>query len=207
MSFLRKKNPFKKTIPQEKNLKNFTLNFQQAIECIIAGKEEMAITFKNEMGKIKIIIDDYAKTLCFAKLGKNINRSLYFLYIQNQIQITEQMIDILEWVLARKTDISKDTIETELFVLADSAAETVEHLCSFGEKLGKIKKNKLISKLDEIQTKSRKTKNLSIRMKRKILEAETDCANITHLVMLADMIGKIAEKTASGAWTAIALSC
>ncbi|MGE4519241.1 MAG: hypothetical protein AB7E04_07035 [Desulfobacteraceae bacterium] len=215
MKILTKSYPFEKLIFQDKLLKEFTVSFQQAIECIIEGKTELAINFREEMAKSKTEIDNYSMSVCFQNSAKGSGSSLYYLYLQYKIQITEKMTSVLDWILARKTPINSDSVETELFVLADSAAETIERLTFLSKELSraskKIKNKKgkdSASKIiDEIIEKSKKTYSLSLRMKRKILENEENPASLTHLVFLADMIGSIGEKTRDCAWVASSLIC
>ncbi|MCB9481016.1 MAG: hypothetical protein H6680_04240 [Desulfobacteraceae bacterium] len=215
MKILTKYYHFEKLIIQDKLLKEFTVNFQQAIECILEGKNELAMNFRDEMSKSKTEIDNYSKSVCFQNSAKGSGTSLYYLYLQYKIHITEKMSSVLDWILARKSPITSDSIETELFVLADSAAETIERLTLLSKELFKASK-KLTNKkskesaaklIDEIIEKSKKTYNLSLRMKRKILETENNPASLTHLVFLADMIGCIGEKTRDCVWVASSLIC
>ncbi|PID78265.1 MAG: hypothetical protein CSA18_02360 [Deltaproteobacteria bacterium] len=213
MKILSKSNSFKKLIHQDIILKEFSVAFQQAIECIIECKNEMALKFKEEMENKKKEIDAYSKAV-FVRDIKSSKETLLYLYINYEIQITEKMTSVMEWILARKSPINSDSIETELFVLADSAAETIDRLTLLSKEIaalskrfkGKKNKTKLNKIIDEIMEKSRKTINLSLRMKRKILETESSSASIIHLVFLADMIGQTAEKTRDTAWLATALS-
>jgi hypothetical protein len=210
-----KSDPFKKIIKQDKILKDFAVAFQQAMECIIEGKADLAENFKEEMTSIKAEMDEYSRSICFNASPSGVSSSLYYLYIQYEIQITEKMTGVLDWILARKSPINSDPIETELFVIADSAADTIDKLTSLSEKLStaaKKFKNKKAKQdaaiiIDEIIEKSKKTFNLSLRMKRKILETETDSPSLIHLVFLADMIGQVSEKTRDTAWLATSLSC
>ncbi|MDY0132431.1 MAG: hypothetical protein RBR53_07165 [Desulforegulaceae bacterium] len=213
MKILKRAYPFEKLIFQDKLLKEFTINFQQAIECIIEGKTELASNFKEEMIKNKTEIDNYSLLVCFQNSAKGAGSSLYYLYLQYKIQITAKMSSVLDWILTRQSPINSDSIETELFVLADSAAETIEKLTILSSELSKASKrfkNKKAKKsaaklIDEIIEKSKKTYDLSLRMKRKILETETNPASLTHLVFLADMIGYIGEKTRDCVWVASSL--
>jgi uncharacterized protein Yka (UPF0111/DUF47 family) len=206
---------FDKLIFQDKLLKEFTINFQQAIECIIEGKNELAENFRKEMAKSKKEIDDYSMSVCFQNSAKGSGSPLYYLYLQHKIQITEKMSSVLDWILARKSPINSDSIETELFVLADSAAETIDRLTILSKELSgaskrfknKKSKDSATKIINEIIEKSKKTYSLSLRMKRKILETEENPASLTHLVFLADMIGYIGEKTRDCAWVASSLIC
>lgn len=213
MIIIPKQNPFKKIIPQDSILKNLSVAFQQAMECIIENKEELAASFKDEMEAQKKEMDEYASTICFST--PSTTNPLYYIYIQHEIQIAEKLMSVLDWILAKKSSIGSGPIETELFVLADSAAETIDKLTSLSKELSKAfkkfsglkSKPALQKKIDEIKLKSKKTFDLSLRMKSKILESETDNASAIHLVLLADMIGQVAEKTRDTAWIATSLCC
>lgn len=213
MKIITKQNPFKKIIPQDVILKDFSVDFQQAMECIIEGKEEMANSFKEEMDIKKNQMDEYCKSICFETSSGNSSTSLYHLYLQYEMQIAEKMSSVLDWILAKKSSIKSDPIETELFVLADSAAETIDNLSSLSKKLaskkfkGKKNKKNILKNIDEIKDKSKKTFDLSLRMKRKILENISDNSDMIHLVLLADIIGQAAEKTRDTAWLAASMSC
>ena len=213
MKIISKSDPFKKIIPQDAMLKDFSVSFQQAMECIIENKNEMAISFKKEMEVKKSEIDEYSSSICFNSPSSA--NALFYIYIQHEIQIAEKLMSVLDWILAKKTPIQSDPIETDLFILADSAAETIDRLTSLSIELssafkkfsGKKSKSKFIKSIEDIKLKSKKTFDLSLRMKQKILENDNDNASAVHLVLLADMIGQVAEKTRDTAWIATSMCC
>lgn len=215
MKFIQKTNPFEKLIQQDKYLKDFTIAFQQAIECIIENKEDLAVNFQTEMAEVKSQMEQYLKSICFGPMHIGAGSSVFYLYVNYEIQIAEKLSSVLDWIVARKTPINSDPIETELFVLADSAAETIDTLTSLSREISKNTKkfkakkpnSKAMKTIEDILEKSKKTFNLSLRMKRKILETEGEAPSLIHLVFLADMIGQVAEKTRETAWIATSLCC
>lgn len=195
-------NPFSQTRHLTALLRECAFAFQQAMECIISKKMEMALPFKNDVFRLRQEIqrlegDGVLKPRFFRRL--TIRPTLCHLYIRAHGRIALHMEKVLEWVLVRE-DAVVDPLETELFLLADAAGETVEALeklslaAGFWMKKPQARnKKKALAAAQEILDKTDKAQTIARRTKRKILESGTSTPSMIHLMELASLVERITE--------------
>ncbi|TWI65794.1 uncharacterized protein Yka (UPF0111/DUF47 family) [Desulfobotulus alkaliphilus] len=195
-------NPFLQTRVLTRHLKECAFAFQQAMECIISRKKDMALPFKEDVFRLRKEIqqlecDGILTSRFFRKLP--IPPSLCYRYIRAHGRIALHMEKVLEWILVREEPVA-DPLETELFLLADAAGETVEELEKLSiaagywlqKKHGKNQK-KVMAAAQEILDKTDNTQIIARRTKRKILESSASPASMTHLMELASLIERITD--------------
>ncbi|MCW7753707.1 hypothetical protein OOT00_06875 [Desulfobotulus sp. H1] len=195
-------NPFSQTRHVTRHLKECAFAFQQAMECIISKKTDMAQPFKEDVFRLRKEIqrlecDGVFSFRFFKRL--TIRPTLCYRYIRAHARIALHMEQVLEWVLVREDPV-EDPLETELFLLADAAGETVEELeklsLSAGrwlqKKNAKNKKN-VIAAAEVILDKTDNAQVIARRTKRKILEGSVSAVSMAHLMELAGLIERIAD--------------
>lgn len=195
-------NPFVRTRPVTTRLRDCASAFQQAMECIISKKTDTALPFKKEVNEIRKEIEEMEtvgifRTGWFRKMA--IRPTLCYRYLRAQVRIARRMETVLEWILVRKHPVS-DPLETELFLLADAAGESVEELerlsAAISAWVGKRNRKthkRALKTAREILDKTANTMEISRRTKQKVLEMDTDPASMVHLMELAGLVEQIAE--------------
>lgn len=195
-------NPFLQSLVVTSNLKECALNFEQAMECIISKKMEKAALFKEEVARLRKEIQklEYEGILRRRFFQRHVVRpTAGYRYIRAHARIALHMEKVLEWILTREDAVS-DPLETELFLLADTAGETVAELETLAKNAGKwlqrsTKKNRIITreKALEIIEKLDQSQGIARRTRVKILDTTTDPVSMVHLMELANLIEKITD--------------
>lgn len=195
-------NPFLQSLVVTRDLKECALNFEQAMECIISKKLDLAAPFKEEVTRLRKEIQklEYEGILRRSFFQRAVVRpTIGYRYIRAHARIALFMEKVLEWILIREEAVS-DPLETELFLLADAAGETVAELETLAKSAGKwlkrsTDKNKKTTKEKalEILEKTDLAQNIARRTRAKMLETCTDPVSLVHLMELANLIENITE--------------
>jgi uncharacterized protein Yka (UPF0111/DUF47 family) len=195
-------NPFGQTSHLTALLRECAFAFQQAMECIISKKTDMALPFKEDVFRLRQEIqrlecEGLLRPRFFRRL--TIRPTLCYRYIRAHGRIALHMEMVLEWILVREDSVA-NPLETELFLLADAAGETVEELkkLSLATSLWMKKPNvrnrkKCMAAAQEILDKTDKAQGIARRAKSKILESSISAASMIHLMELASLVERITE--------------
>lgn len=195
-------NPFLQSLVVTRDLKECALNFEQAMECIISKKMDKATPFKKEVARLRKEIQklEYEGILRRRFFQQAVVRpTIGYRYIRAHARIALLMEKVLEWILIREDAVS-DPLETELFLLADTAGETVAELEMLAKLAGKWLKRSTVKNGDatrekalEIIEKTDLAQGIARRTRVKILESSADPVSMVHLMELASLIEKITE--------------
>ena len=195
-------NPFFLTHPVSERLKAESMAFQQAMECVISDKRDTALPFREEVRQIRKEIDEL-ETEGLIRAGRfqrlAIRPTLCYRYLRAQGRVAHWMEKVLDWILLHEVPTAGE-LPQQLFLLADSAGETVEDLEELGECVGRWvdrpkgkNRKKALAAANRILEKTNETQIIARRTKLKILETATQSASLFHLLELARMIERMAE--------------
>lgn len=197
-------NPFLQSLMVTRDLKECALNFEQAMECITSKKKDKADFFREEVARLRMKIQklEYEGILRRSFFQRSVVRpTIGYHYIRAHARIALHMEKVLEWILVREDAVS-DPLETELFLLADAAGETVAELETLAQNAGRWLKRSTArnrksarKKAFEIIEKTDHAQGIARRTRAKILENSNSPVSMVHLMELATLIEKITEES------------
>jgi len=177
--------------------------FQQAIECHISEKCSTFEEFRQDVAIMESEADAIKRSIR-GHLPKGtlmpVDKFQLFRYLREQDRVLDALEDALNWLSYRSKPGIPEELQKEFFLLVDANIDPIEELSTMVSEARKYFKNfsekqRTLVKdiIRNLRQQEHEADKVEAMLKKKILNMNIDPVTIFHMIMLAEIIGSIAD--------------